>query len=60
LIETSSAHVWLEDKEYDAQPSALVFIPAETWISLQTTGKEKIRLVAIWSEPGFEEMLLCG
>jgi mannose-6-phosphate isomerase-like protein (cupin superfamily) len=60
LIQTGSAHVWLGDKEYDAQPGALVFIPAETWISLKNTGKESISLVAIWNEPGFEEMLLCG
>jgi mannose-6-phosphate isomerase-like protein (cupin superfamily) len=60
LIQTGSAHVWLGDKEYDAQPGALVFIPAETWISLKNIGKENISLVAIWNEPGFEEMLLCG
>ena len=60
LIETGTAHVWLGDKEYDAEPGALVFIPAETWISLRNTGKENIHLVAVWNEPGFEEMLLCG
>ena len=60
LIQTGSAHVWLGDKEYDAQPGALVFIPAETWISLKNTGKEYISLIAIWNEPGFEEMLRCG
>lgn len=60
LVETGNAHVWLGDKEYDALPGALVFIPAETWISLKNTGKEKIYLVSIWNEPNFEEMLLCG
>ncbi len=60
LIQTGSAHVWLGDKEYDAEPGALVFIPAETWIGLKNTGKENISLVAIWNKPGFEEMLLCG
>jgi mannose-6-phosphate isomerase-like protein (cupin superfamily) len=60
LIQTGSAHVWLGDKEYDAQPGALVFIPAETWISLKNTGKEGISLVFIWNEPGFEGMLRCG
>jgi mannose-6-phosphate isomerase-like protein (cupin superfamily) len=60
LIQTGSAHVWLGDKEYDAQPGALVFIPAETWISLKNAGKENISLVSIWNEPGFEEMLRCG
>ena len=60
MIDTGNAHVWLGDKEYDAQPGALVFIPAETWVSLKNTGKEKIHLVAVWNEPGFEDMLRCG
>ncbi|HTD21200.1 MAG TPA: cupin domain-containing protein [Terriglobales bacterium] len=60
LIQTGSAHVWLGDKQYDVQAGGLVFIPAETWISLKNTGKENISLVAIWNEPGFEEMLRCG
>jgi mannose-6-phosphate isomerase-like protein (cupin superfamily) len=59
LIQTGSAHVWLGDKEYDAQPGALVFIPAGTWISLKNIGKENISLVAVWNEPGFEELLRC-
>lgn len=60
LIQTGSAHVWLGDEEYEAQPGSLVFIPSETWISLKNTSKENISLVAIWNEPGFEEMLRCG
>jgi mannose-6-phosphate isomerase-like protein (cupin superfamily) len=60
LIQTGSAHVWLGDKEYDAQPGALVFIPSETWISLKNISKENISLVSIWNDPGFEEMLRCG
>src|SRR5215472_14797268 len=60
LIETGTAHVWLGDQEYDAQAGALVFIPAETWISLKNIGKENIHLVSVWNEPGFEEMLRCG
>ena len=60
LIQTGTAHVWLGDKEYDARAGALVFVPAETWISLKNTGTENISLVAVWNEPGFEEMLRCG
>lgn len=60
LIQTGNAHVWLGDKEYDAQPGALVFIPAGTWVSLKNTGKENISLVFVWNEPGFEEMMRCG
>src|SRR5260370_4219375 len=60
LIQTGSAHVWMGDKEYDAQAGALVFIPAETWISLKNTGKESISLVFVWNEPSFEEMMRCA
>ena len=60
LIQTGNAHVWLGDKEYDAGAGALVFIPAETWVSLKNTGTENTSLVAVWNEPGFEEMLRCG
>jgi len=52
--------VWLGEKEYDAQPGALVFIPSGTWISLKNTGKESISLVFVWNEPGFEEMMRCA
>ena len=60
LVQTGSAHVWLGDKEYDVKSGALVFIPPETWVSLKNTGKKKVSLIAVWNEPGFEEMLRCG
>ena len=60
LIQTGNAHVWLGDKEYDAKPGAVVFIPADTWISLKNTGTENIDVVFVFNEPSFEEMLLCS
>lgn len=60
LIQTGNAHVWLGEKEYDAEPGALVFIPAGTWISLKNSGKENISLVFVWNEPSFEEMMRCA
>lgn len=60
LVETGNAHVWLGEKEYEAQPGAAVFIPANTWIGLKNTGTEKIHLVFFWNEPSFEEMMRCG
>jgi mannose-6-phosphate isomerase-like protein (cupin superfamily) len=59
LIQTGTAHVWLGDKEYDALPGSMVFIPSETWISLKNTGKENISLVFIFNEPGYEETMRC-
>ena len=60
LIETGNAHVWLGDKEYEAEPGALVFIPPDTWIGLKNTGKQNIHLVFVWNEPSFEEMMRCA
>jgi mannose-6-phosphate isomerase-like protein (cupin superfamily) len=59
LIQTGNAHVWLGDKEYDVQPGGLIFIPSGTWIALKNTGKENISSVAVWNEPGFEELIRC-
>src|SRR4051794_26154675 len=52
LIQSGTAHVWLGEKEYDALPGAIVFIPSDTWISLKNTGKENISLTYIFSDPG--------
>lgn len=59
-IQTGRAHVLLADEEYDAEPGALVFIPAGTWISLKNTSKENISLMFVWNEPGFEDMMRCA
>jgi len=60
LIQTGKAHVWVADKEYDAQAGALVFIPSQTWISLKNTGTEKLALLFVFNEASFEQMLLCA
>lgn len=60
LVQSGKAHVWLGDKEYDAQAGTLVFIPSQTWISLKNTGTESLGLVFVFNEPSFEQMLLCA
>ena len=60
VIQTGKAHVWLGDQEYEAEAGAVVFIPAETWISLKNTGSQNIRLFFVFNEPGFEEMMRCA
>lgn len=60
LLQTGNAHVWLGGKEYEARPGSLVFIPADTWVSLKNTGTENINLLFVFNEPGFEDMLLCA
>jgi quercetin dioxygenase-like cupin family protein len=60
LIQTGTAHVTLDDKEYDVHAGSTVFFPAQTWVSLKNIGKDAISLVFIFSAPGFEENMRCG
>jgi len=60
LLHSGKAHVWLGDQERDLQAGGLVFIPANTWISLKNIGTEPIRLTFIFSAPGFEDTMRCN
>lgn len=60
LIQTGTAHVTLNDKEYDVHAGGTVYLPAETWVSLKNTGKDSIDLVFVFSAPGFEENMRCS
>lgn len=60
VIQAGRAHVWLGEKEYDAETGGVIFIPSDTWISLKNTGTEDLSLIAVWNEPNFEAMLRCG
>ena len=60
LIQTGTAHVTLDDKEYDVHAGGTVFFPAQTWVSLKNIGKDSISLVFIFSAPGFEKNMRCG
>ena len=60
LIHSGIAHVWLGDQERDLHAGGLVFIPANTWISLKNTGTEPVSLTFIFSAPGFEDTMRCN
>jgi quercetin dioxygenase-like cupin family protein len=60
LIQSGKAHVWLGDQERDLQAGGLVFIPANTWVSLKNVGTEPISLTFIFSAPGFEDTMRCN
>src|SRR6267378_6868365 len=60
LIQTGTAHVTLNDKEYDVRAGGMVFFPAQTWVGLKNIGKDSISLVFIFSAPGFENNMRCG
>ena len=60
LIHSGKAHVWLGDQERELHAGGLVFIPANTWISLKNTGAEPVSLTFIFSAPGFEDTMRCN
>ena len=60
LIHSGTAHVWLGDQERDLHAGGLVFIPANTWVSLKNIGTEPISLTFIFSAPGFEDTMRCN
>jgi quercetin dioxygenase-like cupin family protein len=60
LVQTGTAHVTLDDKEYDVHAGGTVFFPAQTWVSLKNIGTDNISLVFIFSAPGFEKNMRCG
>jgi len=60
LVQTGTAHITLNDKEYDVHSGGTVFFPAQTWVSLKNIGTDSISLVFIFSAPGFEENMRCN
>src|ERR1700730_11979065 len=60
LVQTGTAHVTLDEKEYDVHAGGTVFFPAQTWVSLKNIGKDSISLVFIFSAPGFEKNMRCS
>ena len=60
LLHSGKAHVWLGDQERDLHAGGLVFIPANTWISLKNIGTEPVSLTFIFSAPGFEDTMRCN
>jgi len=60
LIHSGKVHVSLGDRERDLHAGGLVFVPANTWISLKNTGTEPVSLTFIFSAPGFEDTMRCN
>ncbi len=57
ILQTGTSRVHLGDTVRDVGAGATVFIPPGTWISVDNIGKEPVSLIAIFSEPGYEEYM---
>jgi quercetin dioxygenase-like cupin family protein len=56
-LQTGSARVHLGDSVREVHAGATVFIPANTWFSVDNIGSDDISMVAVFSAPGFEEFM---
>ena len=54
-----SAHVHIGSFKGDARPGAIVFIPRDTWVTVQPIGKAPISLVFAFNAPGFDRYMRC-
>jgi quercetin dioxygenase-like cupin family protein len=57
FLESGTARVHLGDATRVVHAGSTVFIPANTWISVDNIGNDPIRAVAVFSAPGFEEFM---
>ncbi|HKV04105.1 MAG TPA: cupin domain-containing protein [Candidatus Acidoferrales bacterium] len=57
FLQNGTARASVGGETREVHGGATVFIPANTLISLNNTGKETIHLVFVFSAPGFEEFM---
>jgi quercetin dioxygenase-like cupin family protein len=58
-IEAGTVHVHLGAQQRDLHAGGTVFIPAYTWVSIKPVGNETVRMVFVFSAPGFENLMRC-
>lgn len=58
-IVSGSAKVHVGSHEGDARSGAIVFIPRDTWVSVQSAGKTPISLLFAFNAPGFDRYMRC-
>jgi len=58
-IVSGSAHVHVGSLEGDARPGTIVFIPRDTWVSVQPNGKTPISLLFAFNAAGFDNYMRC-
>ena len=57
ILQTGHSRVHLGSTTKEVGPGASVLIPADTWISVDVIGNEPVSLIAIFSEPGYEQYM---
>jgi quercetin dioxygenase-like cupin family protein len=57
ILQTGHSRVHLGTTTREVGPGASVLIPPDTWISVDVVGNEPVSLIAIFSQPGFEQYM---
>jgi quercetin dioxygenase-like cupin family protein len=57
ILQTGHSRVHLGNTTRDVGAGASVLIPPNTWISVDVVGDDPVSLIAIFSEPGFEDYM---
>jgi quercetin dioxygenase-like cupin family protein len=60
FLQSGTARVHLGDSVREVHAGATVFIPANTGIAVDNIGNDDIRLLSIFSAPGFEDFMRAG
>ena len=60
FLQSGTARVHLGDSVRDIHAGSTVFIPANTWISVNNIGSDNISMGTVFSAPGFEEFMRAG
>jgi mannose-6-phosphate isomerase-like protein (cupin superfamily) len=58
-ILSGRAHVHVGPLAGDARPGSVVFIPRDTWVSVQPIGKTPTSLIFAFNAPGFNRYMRC-
>jgi quercetin dioxygenase-like cupin family protein len=56
-MQSGTARVHLGEAVKDMDAGATIFIPANTWISVNNIGSDAVNLACIFSAPGFEDLM---
>ena len=57
VLETGTSRVHLGNSVRDVGAGSTVFAPPNTWVSVENIGKDPVSLIAVFSEPGFEDYM---
>lgn len=58
-VVSGRAHVHVGAVDGDAHAGTIVFIPRDTWVSIQSAGKMPISLLFAFNTPGFDRYMRC-